>query len=617
MTDLDEISITGLEEYPADCSVKLNGPPGTGKTTESAARVAKLLQEYDYELNDVLWATYRRSLAMETLQRLSDWGVIPESELAKPRKGDTRYIHTIHAVANRLVGGAGDVVGYGEKRAFAQERGLRFDKRNAWDQPPGQLLFDVFSYAANNLLDLHKPSDRDTIPKMDDLRNEYRGDIAQAWDSWQDFKAQNDKIDFWEQLMAPIRKGVTPNQDVVVIDEYHDATPLMAKLAESWINQADVAIVAGDPLQVVNTYAGAHPKFYKRVDLPEIQLPTAWERPPIEHWKPATQVLANAHSIPDVEIDNTGSFHEGQSPTMRYSDGDGWSVPDETTPRSPAWIVDEFGEDTMFLTRTQKQAGGIARALEKAGILFETQSTMDVADWGARDDMAERTALYNALQRLDGVKPASSSVGGLAQFSGDNHRTPDEIRFRHAEASAILDHASHKHLSESRSDITEIAEQIENDETVVKGADLEDYVEPEFWRVYGRGPGAVRHLNKSHNRDTGESLKERDFEALQRALKRNDEPVKSVDTLVYTIHASKGSEAKNVVVYDGITKRIQESMRESEDARRNEYRTWYVALTRSRANLFLLRDGFEWTISFLPENLLRAAQTGHKQGVTT
>lgn len=614
-TNLNDIEITGIEEYGADESVKLNGPPGTGKTTESAARVAELLDEYDYELSDVLWSTYRHSLAMETLERLAGWGVIPESELSDPTKGPTRYIATTHACANRLVGGVGDMVTWYDKKQFAAERNLRFKKNNPWDDPPGQLLFQVFSYAANNLLDLHEQTDRERVPMIDDLEEKYPGDVGRAFDDWQDFKARNEKFDFWEQLKAPIKRDVSPNKDVVVIDEYHDATPLMAKLSERWVEQAEVAIVAGDPLQVVNTYAGADPEFFNRLDLPEVLLPKAHKRPPRQHWAAATTVLESAHNKPPVEIDNSGSFHSGPSPGFSHSDESGWKVPDVETPRSPGHMVEEYGTDTMFLTRTQRQATGVARALEKDGILFEVQNSMDIDGWGAKEDMSERTALYNALQRLDGVTPQKGSNSGLMAYSNTDGRTPSDVRLRPREAAALLDHTNHQHLSESRSEVTSKANDIVDQESVVSGDVLNECVEAEFWDVYTRGNGSVRHLNKSAATDAGSAIGDRDREALKAALKRNEEPVRGVDTKVYTIHASKGSEAKNVVVYDGVTQTIRDSMLDDDESRKNEYRTWYVALTRSRANLFVLRGGFDWTESFLPDTLVEAAKEAHEQQV--
>jgi DNA helicase-2/ATP-dependent DNA helicase PcrA len=612
--ELDDIDITGVEQHPPDQSVKLNGPPGTGKTTESAARVARLLEEHGYGLHDVLWSTYRHSLAMETLERLAGWGVIPESELTDPTDGATRYIATTHACANRLVGGVGDIVSWYDKKTFANKRNLQFSSSQPWEEPGGKLLFSVFDYAANNLLDLHDPHHREKIPMMPDLREKYPGNVGRAFDDWQDYKAQQGKYDFWEQLRAPIDNDVEAQKPVVVIDEYHDATPLMAALSERWIDQAEVAIVAGDPLQVVNRYAGADPEFFARVDLPEVLLPKAHNRPPHEHWAVAGAVLQRQHTVPPVTINNTGSFHEGDSPRFQHSSETGWDVPAPDTPRSPAHMVTNFGTDTMFLTRTQRQAAGVAKALERAGILFEVQRSMDVDGWGARGDMSERTAIYNALQRLSGVHGEESTGSGLLQYADGGVRTASDVRLRAREAAAILDHASHDHLEQSRPDTTDAADEYVNEDVAVPGDDLADHVTESFWDAYTRGAGSVRQLNKTGKSEKGSTLDDEDKDALKAALDRNDEPVRGVDTRVYTIHASKGSEAKNVVVYDGVTSTIEDAVLEDEQTRKNECRTWYVALTRSRANLFVLRDAFDWTSPFLPDTLLDHAREGHKRG---
>jgi DNA helicase-2/ATP-dependent DNA helicase PcrA len=269
----------------------------------------------------------------------------------------------------------------------------------------------------------------------------------------------------------------------------------------------------------------------------------------------------------------------------------------------------------MFLTRTQRQAVGVARALEKAGILFSVQNSMDFDGWGAREEMAERTALYNSLQRLNGVGLDDGASYGLNAYTDSSDRTPGDVKLRHREAAALLDHTNHQYLEMSRSEVTKRADEIDNAETVVTGDEIADIVTSEFWSVYTRGSGAVRHLNASASSEEGSRLSENDKEALKAALERNDDPVRDVETKVYTIHASKGSEAKSVVVYDGVTKRIEDAMLESETERKNEYRTWYVALTRGDANTFVLRDAFDWTSPFLPETLLDTAAAAHESGV--
>ncbi|UPV72964.1 AAA family ATPase [Halorussus limi] len=608
--ELDDVNLTGIDEYPPDSSVKLNGPPGTGKTTQSAGRVGRLLRDYDYEIDDVAWVTYRKSLAKDTLTRLAAWGLVDSSELANPSEGPTRYIGTFHAVANRVAGGDVDVAGYYDQQDFCKKWNIRFQKRSPWDEPPGELLFDTFYYCANNLLNPTKTKDLNKAPMIDDLRNKWQGDIAKVWQDWQDYKETKGLIDYYEMLLRPITKQQTPNRDILVVDEYHDATPLMAKLAEYWADDAEVVIFAGDPHQVVNSYAGADPDFYERVDLPEVLLDKTY-RVPYEHWSVAERVLNQAHDPPQVERTTTGSFSDGTSPSFRYSRDNGWDVPEPSEERSPVWFVEKVGKDTMFLTRTRKQADGVAKALEKAGVLYQTQNSMKRDGWqaGDRGEMNTRTAVYNALQKIEGLRPGDFNGHGLGEYTDTSRST--NIKLDPPEAAALLRHTRVDNLAQSRDETTEIAQEIRELEEKTTVGELRQYVEDEFWTTYTTGARAVGELAK--NPAGRSSLDTRDLEALKPALRRNDGPVGQVETLVYTVHASKGTEAANVIVYDGITGQIQDEISRDADARANECRTWYVALTRASKRLVVLRDGFEWMHSYLPNNLLDMARDGYEQ----
>lgn len=607
--ELDEVDITGIDEHPPDASVKLYGPPGTGKTTQSAARVGCLLRDYDYGIGDVAWSTYRRSLARETLGRLSKWGVIDSRQLENPSDGATRYISTIHAVAYRCSGISQEPVGYGEKKQFADMMNMQFESESPWDEPVGQLLFDTFSYMKNNLLDPTKRSDINKCPKADDLRSKWNGSIPDAWEKWEDFKRKKGKIDFYEMLEAPIRQDVRPERDILVVDEYHDATPIMAKLTEFWMEDMDTVIVAGDPNQVVNNFEGADPEHFERIDLPQVLLDKTY-RVPYEHWGVARSVLSNAHDPPEVERNSHGKFAVEHSPTFMYDDErEKWKVPNSDQKKSPGWFVDRYGEDTMFLTRTKKQVDGIARALEKAGIIYDTQRNVNIG-WGTGEKgVSTRTALYNALQKMEGFRRGDFGGSGLSNFS-EGGRDPELVSLSPEETAALFRHTNHKYLEQSRGETEDLADRILQDEEAWTLLDVDMYVTDDFWGVYTRGKASVTDLNKGNMND-------RDVEALKRALKRNDHPINEIRTIIYTIHASKGAEANTVVVYDGVTGRIDREMRRKEDTRKNEWRTWYVALTRSSENLFVLRGGFDWTQPFLPANMLDMARAGRDEAAAT
>lgn len=593
--DLDDIDPTGIDDYPADASVKLHGPPGTGKTTQSAARVGLLLRDYDYSLSDVAWCTYRTSLAMDTLERFVDWGLIDESQLDSPHQGATRYIYTIHGVANRTVGDLPDPVQPGHRIDFCKRLGVPYLASDPWDDTAGKLLFQVFDWMKNNLLDPAKPADVADCPHIDDLKAEWRGSVPAAWNKWEDYKAQKDVIDFHEMLSAPIDQGVAPTDQVLVIDEYHDATPLMAKLCEYWIDQADITIVAGDPNQVVNAYSGADPRFFEELDLPKILLDRTY-RVPEEHWVAATQLLQKAHDVPPVDRHGRGQIIEYRSPTFEKSDETGWHSPSASQPGSPGHIVREYGRDTLFLTRMQMQADGVGHALEQAGVLYTSQS--DLHGWNT-DSGERRLNLFNALQKLRGFRPGHLNRGyGLNRFDDSAPRNPDNTSLTHEELGVLLNHTHAKFLSQTRSETDDLLDDLEKREESLSVADLDEYVSDEFWTTMTHGPASVQRLNKG-------AFSDRDRMALQNALTSHENPVSADDisTGVLTIHASKGQEAQDIVVYDGVSRRISREMRESERTRNNEWRTWYVALTRASKRLHIMRDAFRWTSSIIPGDI--------------
>lgn len=618
--DGTDVEPAGITDHPETESVKLFGPPGSGKSTNATARVAMLLRDHDYTINDVAWVTYRKSLAMDTLHRLADAGVVGESRIANPTDGATRYIDTAHAVANRAVSGAGEPVGWGDKYQFAKSVNIKFKKSEPWEQTAGEQLFRVFTYARKNLLDPTDKGDLREIPAYHELKENWQGSVPNLYNDWLDWKEENDKIMFWEMLAAPILESVTPDRDVLVVDEYHDAYPLLAKLVEFWAESAEIVIVAGDPHQVVNTYDGADPEFYHRLDYPEVELPTAWERPPYEHWAVARKVLANAHTPPDMEIRNRGNFNVQPSPSFGRT-AEGWTVPDPTDEYSPAWFVREHGKNTMLLTRTTFQLDGVARSLEQAGILFETPTSSDVPGWQApaNEDMSDRVALYNALQKIKRLSPdafedSRDGLGGYGVEQSD--ADPAKIVLAPKEAAILVDHTESGCLDATRSSITDTANSWLTAEEPVTALDLNSYVTPEFWGTYTHAARSTNHLNKT-GKATRSTLNDRTMNALQNALRENSYPVDGKpETKLYTIHASKGNQAETVAVWDGVTSRIKEATRESEAEHRNEWRTWYVALTRSTENLYVLKNGFDFTSPFLPRGrkLLEWARQGYDEG---
>ena len=55
-----------------------------------------------------------------------------------------------------------------------------------------------------------------------------------------------------------------------------------------------------------------------------------------------------------------------------------------------------------------------------------------------------------------------------------------------------------------------------------------------------------------------------------------------------TIHAAKGGEAENVLLILDNTKTIREAIEKSQDKADEENRVWYVGVTRTKQNLYIM-----------------------------
>jgi len=54
------------------------------------------------------------------------------------------------------------------------------------------------------------------------------------------------------------------------------------------------------------------------------------------------------------------------------------------------------------------------------------------------------------------------------------------------------------------------------------------------------------------------------------------------------MHAAKGGEANNVLIILDNTKKIREAIERSIDKQDEEHRVWYVGVTRTKQNLYIM-----------------------------
>ena len=257
-SELKDAEMAGTDTAGADESLRLHGPPGTGKSTQSALRIGALaVGEPQLRPGQMTVVTYRRSLADTIRKRLVEWGAVDVPDGVNPNSPSSgnpfRYWTTIHAAAARATGFLRDLdsddplagmVDYAAKRQFCDELGIDFRPPRPWLETRWTVFEDLYQYSKNNLLNVGEwkavgderltplRADHGAEQRLDEFREQWGGSSFEAVvEQWEEFKRDHDAYDFYEQLEAALIGGTPPTR-LLVIDEYHDATPLMAAVSE-------------------------------------------------------------------------------------------------------------------------------------------------------------------------------------------------------------------------------------------------------------------------------------------------------------------------------------------------------------------------------------------------
>ena len=107
-------------------------------------------------------------------------------------------------------------------------------------------------------------------------------------------------------------------------------------------------------------------------------------------------------------------------------------------------------------------------------------------------------------------------------------------------------------------------------------------------RVKERIKGSINLSLKWY--DAFNNVSESQITYMRLLLLNNEDPTGTPRIKVSTIHGAKGGEATNVVLFLNETENTVKGARKSIAKRDEEYRVWYVGLTRSMKNLYLIKS---------------------------
>jgi len=346
---------------------------------------------------------------------------------------------------------------------------------------------------------------------------------------------ENDYIDFIGMLERGIAEEKVPPVDLLCVDEWQDLSPLQVKQVTFWSQHIPQSVHAGDDDQTIHAWAGARHRDF-------IEFPTF---APNEN---RTIILNKTYRLPTRVLDMSTLFIK----------------------RNQDRVEKEFGS-------AKSTAGHIEYTnIDKIADVLKEQLKHGTCKVLVRNHALVRHITAKLIER--GV-PVSNALAKVVRAISIIMETKDSLSVEDLYFIADTSVFPAKEFFErgGKKGLKELADMLaQSGESSIKLTDLLQY------KVKDSFIDAVERRDVTKLRDTN----------IERALRVYEQFGRDFKTVeITTIHQSKGTEADTVVVALDVVKRTYQESR-LPDKIEEERRVWYVAMTRTKKNLYFLQPTF-------------------------
>lgn len=219
---------------------------GSGKTRRLIEEVATELETRRAE--EIAFVTFTRKGAEEGLRRVCSKLMYEPDDLPYFRTLHSLTFHALNYKGNQMFGKL-------DQRKFNKEFGYDVNRHEV---STGK----VAPTRDSKYLDFYdmERSGAMTSKQLVESDIEY-GYYKQIVKHYEEYKAREQKIDFFDCLIRYVQIGEPLPVKVAMIDECQDITALQWKVIEKAFFKAEKIIVAGDDKQSIYSYSGARPDF--------------------------------------------------------------------------------------------------------------------------------------------------------------------------------------------------------------------------------------------------------------------------------------------------------------------------------------------------------------------
>lgn len=340
---------------------KVYGAPGTGKTTYLIGKVIEELQQGTH-IEDIAYVGFTRAACSEALHRAMK---VVEFD-------DKRYwFMTVHATCLKMLMQENlyvdkKIADWQALKSFCQEAGLDPPSVNDDTVEGGQIstgsaFFSTKTFLVNTF---KQPSEWMSCPHAQALKGVDYEDLLLQWN---DYKAQNNLVDFDDMLLdAYLHKLNVPTR-VLIVDEFQDISPLQLAVIQNFAEDKERIYVAGDDDQALYGFQGADPTLMLSYEASSNIVLGKSYRCKRSIWERAQRFIRQNVNRQDKVVDSVDD--EGEVVVVRKP----WDFED----------LERYISDTTYiLLRTNYLVGKMAWQLANRGILFRYLDSEKERLWG-------------------------------------------------------------------------------------------------------------------------------------------------------------------------------------------------------------------------------------------
>lgn len=226
-------------------TIKIFGPPGTGKTTKLLNRVEKYL-ERGIKPNQIAYFSFTNKAVKEAIERFKHKFPFIQDE-------DLYNVRTIHSFCRQRFKETPVMDDSDDLKEFETGMGninLEYDDNYSDIRVRKNWSLRIFDKARNMMIDPILAYRRERVKKvsLDKFKNTIR--------SYEEFKQQH-RVDFTDMIERYIDEAEAPNFKLLIIDEAQDLTPLQWKFVYKLAPLAEKIYIAGDDDQAIFEWNGA------------------------------------------------------------------------------------------------------------------------------------------------------------------------------------------------------------------------------------------------------------------------------------------------------------------------------------------------------------------------